>query len=153
MKSGANNLWGDEEEEEENNQDKEEAATEAEVSAEDELEASADEPASEPTDSDASEQKTPEIEGPTSATPSQNIPYIARRRANGESTQWNRSRITFFVREHVDEGERQLIANVQEQLDEDVSKFDLREAAYIYAQRNPEGVAEVLEEMGVGFEL
>jgi len=61
--------------------------------------------------------------------------------------------IDFLVREHVDEGERQLIADVQEQLDEDVAKFDLREAAYIFAQRNPEGVAEVLEEMGVGFEL
>lgn len=139
MKSGANNLWGDEDEDD--GQDEESAA---EVEADE----SANEPGSEPADA-----HTPEMEGPTSAPSSRNIPYIARRRANGESTQWNRSRITFFVREHVDEGERQLMADVQSHLDEDVTKFDLREAAYIYAQRNPEGVAEVLEEMGVGFEL
>lgn len=150
MKSGTNDLWGDEEEQEAGKQEEAEA-TEAEDATG--KKAEADEPSSEPVEGDASGQSTPEVEGPSSVPPSQNIPYIARRRANGESTQWNRSRITFFVREHVDEGERQLIANVQEQLDEDVSKFDLREAAYIYAQRNPEGVAEVLEEMGVGFEL
>jgi len=146
MKSGTNDLWGDEEEQEAE-------ATETEDATGKKAEAEADEPSSESVEGDTSGQSTPEVEGPSSAPPSQNIPYIARRRANGESTQWNRSRITFFVREHVDEGERQLIADVQEQLDEDVAKFDLREAAYIFAQRNPEGVAEVLEEMGVGFEL
>jgi hypothetical protein len=152
MKSGTNDLWGDEEEQEAGKQEEAEA-TETEDATGKKAEAEADEPSSESVEGDASGQSTHEVEGPSSVPPSQNIPYIARRRANGESTQWNRSRITFFVREHVDEGERQLIANVQEQLDEDVSKFDLREAAYIYAQRNPEGVADVLEEMGVGFEL
>jgi len=96
----------------------------------------------------------------TESTPAQdtrsdgsNIPYIARRRANGESTQWQRSRLTFYVRDHVETGERELKNNVETTLEEEVTKFDLREAAYLVAQENPDAVAEKLEEMGVGFKL
>lgn len=79
------------------------------------------------------------------------LPFIARRRANGESTQWQRSRLTFFVRDEVERGERELKSAVESSLDAEVSKFDLREAAYLVAQENPDAVAEKLEEMGVGF--
>jgi hypothetical protein len=82
-----------------------------------------------------------------------NVPYIARRRANGESTQWQRSRLTFYVRDHVETGERELKNEVETALEEEVTKFDLREAAYLVAQENPDAVAEKLEEMGVGFKL
>lgn len=106
-----------------------------------------------------SETPEPTVEG-DELTPSQNprssttdVPYIARRRANGESTQWQRSRITFYVRDHVEAGERELKNEVETALGEEVTKFDLREAAYIVAQENPEAVAEKLEEMGVGFKL
>ena len=81
------------------------------------------------------------------------IPYIARRRANGESTQWQRSRLTFYVRDHVEAGERELKNEVETALEEEVTKFDLREAAYLVAQENPEAVAEKLKKMGVGFKL
>ena len=95
------------------------------------------------------------VSAPTDNTRSgtSNIPYIARRRANGESTQWQRSRLTFYVRDHVETGERELKNEVETALEEEVTKFDLREAAYLVAQENPEAVAEKLEKMGVGFKL
>lgn len=106
--------------------------------------------------SDSSEIAT-DGETPTPSRPTRSgasdIPYIARRRANGESTQWQRSRLTFYVRDHVETGERELKNEVETALEEEVTKFDLREAAYLVAQENPNAVADKLEEMGVGFKL
>jgi len=108
----------------------------------------------------ASSEKTGSTAEGTESTPNRdtrsdtsNVPYIARRRANGESTQWQRSRLTFYVRDHVETGERELKNDVETALEEEVTKFDLREAAYLVAQENPDAVAEKLEEMGVGFKL
>ena len=81
------------------------------------------------------------------------VPYITRRRSKGESTTWQRSRLTFYVRDHVEDGERELKRRVEDELGEEVSKFDLREAVYLLALDNPDGVVDQLEEMGVGYEL
>lgn len=92
--------------------------------------------------------------GDQTSTPESNeLPYITRRRMNNESTQWQRSRLTFFVRDDVERGERELKGSVEKALGEEVSKFDLREAAYLVAQEHPEAVAKKLKEMGVGFKM
>lgn len=105
---------------------------------------------SEPTTEDGDSGSAPSDNTHSEAS---NVPYIARRRANGESTQWQRSRLTFYVRDHVEAGERELKNDVETVLEEEVMKFDLREAAYLVAQENPKAVAEELEKMGVGFKL
>lgn len=76
------------------------------------------------------------------------IPYVKKRRMEEETTQWLRDRLTFYVREKVDRGERTLIADAENEFDRDIPKFDVREAAYLAAQEHPELVYEQLEEMG-----
>lgn len=71
-------------------------------------------------------------------------PYVLRRSTVKEG----RDMVQFFLREEFVDGERDLRRDVEEILDTDVSKTDLREAAYSYAQDHPEEVAEILLEWG-----
>lgn len=76
-------------------------------------------------------------------------PYIVRRAVQDKSVQFERDeRLTFFVHDDVAEGERDLITELQSVLGRDVPKFDVREAVYRAALRNPDDVLEELLEMG-----
>lgn len=89
---------------------------------------------------------------PTSATQSrEDLPYLARRQLKNKSVKSNRDQIPFFLRDEVQHGERDLRRAVEELLQQEVNKTDLREAAYVYAQRNPEGVVNVLREWGIEY--
>lgn len=72
-------------------------------------------------------------------------PYVLRRKRVKE----DREMVQFFLREEFgNTGERQLKSRVEDILDTEVSKLDLREAAYAFAQENPEEVAALLREWG-----
>lgn len=89
---------------------------------------------------------------PRSATQStEDLPYLARRQLKNKSVKTDRDQIPFFLREEVQRDERDLRRAVEELLDQEVNKTDLREAAYVWAQRNPEGVVKVLHEWGIEY--
>ena len=76
-------------------------------------------------------------------------PYIVRRAVQDKSIQFERDeRLTFFVHEDVVDGERELLVEVESALGRDVPKFDVREAVYRAALRNPDDVLEELLQMG-----
>lgn len=90
--------------------------------------------------------------GGTTTRPSdsgQDHPYIVRRAIQDKSIQFERDeRLTFFVHGDVVDGERELISDVETTLGRDVPKFDVREAVYRAALRNPEDVLDELLKMG-----
>jgi len=76
-------------------------------------------------------------------------PYIVRRAIQDKSVQFERDeRLTFFVHDDVADGERDLITDLETSLGRDLPKFDVREAVYRAALRNPEAVLEELLAMG-----
>lgn len=76
-------------------------------------------------------------------------PYIIRRAIQDKSVQFERDeRLTFFVHDDVVDGERQLLSEMEATLGRSVPKFDVREAVYRAALRNPEDVLAELVEMG-----
>ena len=79
------------------------------------------------------------------------LPYLARRQLKDKSVKADRDQVPFFLRQQVQQGERELRRAVEDDLGQEVGKTDLREAAYVYAQRNPEGVADILREWGVEY--
>lgn len=85
----------------------------------------------------------PEQEPEREAEP--DIPYILERSTVKEGRDQVRQ---FFLREEIAAGERDLRNAVEDELGTDVKKLDLREAAYVVAQRHPEEVANVLREWG-----
>lgn len=88
----------------------------------------------------------------SSGTQSANeLPYLARRQLKNKSVKADRDQVPFFLRERIQEGERDLRRAVEDELGQEVNKTDLREAAYAFAQRNPEGVAGVLREWGIEY--
>lgn len=94
-----------------------------------------------------------EADESTETAATQELPYIAERRMKGAGTQYKRpNRLTLFVQDHVEAGERELKNDVEEIVGREVSKFDLREAAYEYAQKNPGAVAALLESKGLNYE-
>lgn len=121
LKEGATDLWDDEDDEEAD--DRTETATSTQAAS----------------DTERSE---------TASEAQPGIPYVKKRRMEEEKTTWKRERVTFYVRDEVASGERSLIAKAEEEFDRDIPKFDIREAAYIAAQENPELVYEQLDEMG-----
>lgn len=90
------------------------------------------------------------IEEEPSPTPSDSAgdhepPYVLRRTTVKE----DRENVTqFFLRDEIAAGERDLRNAVEAELDTDVMKLDLREAAYAVAQRHPEEIAAILREWG-----
>jgi|AntDeeMinimDraft_4_1070355.scaffolds.fasta_scaffold00003_246 hypothetical protein len=76
-------------------------------------------------------------------------PYIVRRAVQDKSVQFERDeRLTFFVHDDVADGERDLLTDLETSLGRDLPKFDVREAVYRAALRNPEAVLEELLAMG-----
>ena len=106
-------------------------------------------------------ESTPEILSETTSTdtettssvsqPADDLPYLARRQLRNKSVKTDRDQIPFFLRSFIQEGERDLRREVEDSLSQEVNKTDLREAAYVYAQRHPEGVVEVLREWGIEY--
>ena len=83
--------------------------------------------------------------------PSDELPYLASRQLKNKSVKSDRDQIPFFLRTTVQEGERELRRAVEDALNQEMNKTDLREAAYVFAQRHPEGVADVLREWGIEY--
>lgn len=75
-------------------------------------------------------------------------PYVVRRTMAGEPVTWNRDRLTMFVRDEVQDQERELINYVERELGRDVPKFDVREAAYLVALSRQDLVLEEMRRMG-----
>lgn len=94
----------------------------------------------------ADEERTPTI-----PQPSDELPYLASRQLKNKSVKADRDQIPFFLRATVQEGERELRRAVEDALNQEMNKTDLREAAYVFAQRHPEGVADVLREWGIEY--
>lgn len=89
------------------------------------------------------ERPTRDVEQP-SVTDRDDLPYVLVRQTVKE----DREMVQFFLREQFVDGERALRRDVEDLLETDVSKIDLREAAYAVAQERPEAVATVLREWG-----
>ena len=133
MKSGAseNDIFGDDSEEPEPEADEPTESTDAEpVDRETERTTSMSE--SEPAEQPSADQ----------------IPYKFRRNTVKE----NRQHVPLYLRDHVLQSEKRFRTTVEEQLGEDVPKADLREAAYIVAQRYPDLVADELRKWGFDIE-
>ncbi len=97
-------------------------------------------------DSDA---RTTAASGGAPETETQTHPYIVRRAIRDKSVQFERDeRLTFFVHDDVVEGERDLLTELESALGRDVPKFDVREAVYRAALRNPDDVLDELLDMG-----
>lgn len=79
------------------------------------------------------------------------LPFLARRKLKNESVKSGRDQVPFFLRTEVREEERELMRALEDELDRDVNKTDMREAAYVFAQRHPDGVAEILREWGIDY--
>jgi hypothetical protein len=76
------------------------------------------------------------------------IPWVLRR----DSVKGERDHVhQFFLRDEAARGERTLRSDVEDRLDTDVSKLDLREAAYLVAMNHPDEVAETLREWGYDY--
>lgn len=91
------------------------------------------------------DQQFPELQSPV------DLPYLARRQLKNKCVKADREEVLFFLREGTQASERDLRRAVEEELCQEVKKTNLREAAYVFAQRNPEGVADVLREWGVEY--
>jgi hypothetical protein len=75
------------------------------------------------------------------------LPYIHAR----EGVKDGRSQRPVFLRDHVESGIDDLVAEMEGSLGEDVYKTDVTEAAMVVAQANPDLVRETLEEWGYGW--
>ena len=148
LKSGSgDDLWGDDA------NDKEDEVTETDQQDD-------PEELSDPEEGDNSTAKMPSIaatETTTGTNPpisrddstNESQPYIIRRAIQDKSVQFERDeRLTFFVHDDVVNGERQLLSEMEATLGRSVPKFDVREAVYRAALRNPEDVLAELVEMG-----
>lgn len=119
----------------------------------------------EPTEADATETLNPATEvdqheeatgatsdealsGPkeTARTTRQSLPYIHAR----DGVKDGRTQRPVFLREHIEEGIGELLTEMETELDEEVYKTDLTEAAMAVAQEHPELVVAKLEEWGYG---
>jgi hypothetical protein len=82
----------------------------------------------------------------TTQTNRQSLPYIHAR----DGVKDGRTQRPVFLREHIEDGIDELLAEMEAELDEDVYKTDLTEAAMAVAQEHPELVLAKLEEWGYG---
>jgi hypothetical protein len=76
----------------------------------------------------------------------QSLPYIHAR----DGVKDGRTQRPVFLREHIEEGIGELLTEMETELDEEVYKTDLTEAAMAVAQEHPELVVAKLEEWGYG---
>lgn len=76
----------------------------------------------------------------------QSLPYIHAR----DGVKHGRTQRPVFLREHIEDGIDELLAEMEATLDEDVYKTDLTEAAMAVAQEHPELVLAKLKDWGYG---
>ena len=85
---------------------------------------------------------------PETETPAEKYPYFVRR---SNVTDERDQRIEVHLRREISSEESAFRSQLDEHLDTDeVSKTDAREFALKYAFQNPEGIAELMREEGVG---
>lgn len=120
---------------------------------------SADDPFADDPDDDDSEHKTGESElagatdSPSTGTDTRtesrdrSLPYIHAR----DGVKDGRKQRPVFLRDHIESGIDDLIAEMEAELGEDVYKTDVTEAAMAVAQEHPELVREKLDEWGYGW--
>lgn len=97
--------------------------------------------------SETPESTEPDVNRPEDRT-DDHIPWVLRRRRVKEDRDDVRQ---FFLREDAADGERQLRNEVEDRLGKGVKKLDLREAAYLVAQRHPDEVAAELRKWGYDY--
>lgn len=73
-----------------------------------------------------------------------NIPYKYKRSTVKEG----RTHVPIYLQDSTQKVERNVRNDVEDLVGEDVPLADLREAAYLYALENPEGIASVLQRWG-----
>jgi len=96
-------------------------------------------PATEPVGSD--------LETTTQQPTSRSLPYIHSR----DGVKDGRTQRPVFLRDHIEDGIADLVAQMEAEFGEDVYKTDVTEAAMAIAEENPELVAEKLDEWGYGW--
>lgn len=94
---------------------------------------------------DPNPQRSPSRD-PNSSDERPSLPYIHAR----DGVKDGRSQRPVFLRDHIEDGIGELLTQMESELDEDVYKTDLTEAAMAVAQENPELVLEKLSEWGYG---
>ncbi|UWG49159.1 Uncharacterized protein HSRCO_3018 (plasmid) [Halanaeroarchaeum sp. HSR-CO] len=114
--------------------------------AEDETEEPDDQSVDRRDDQDDVERSLGDVEETTDSRTS--IPYKFRR----DTVKEERGQIQFFLRDFVLEMEDDFVDDLETELGEDVYVTDAREAAIIFAMRNPDEVAEIMREWGYDFE-
>ena len=75
------------------------------------------------------------------------LPYIHAR----DGVKDGRTQRPVFLRDHVESGIDELVAEMEAELGTDVYKTDVTEAAMVVAQEHPELVREKLDEWGYGW--
>lgn len=143
MKSGTgDDLWGDDtdqEAEEDGRRDDRDDAVDGDTD-------SAERSEQEPSDALATDDGSERIDADSSRDA---MPLVVERAVRDEGIQFRRDdRLTFFVRSEVAAGERDLVSTLENELDRDLPKMDVREAAYQVAQEQPQAVLQKLVEMG-----
>jgi len=81
-------------------------------------------------------------------TQRRSLPYIHSR----DGVKDGRTQRPVFLRDHVESGIDELVAEMEQELGEDIYKTDVTEAAMVVAQEHPELVQETLEEWGYGWD-
>lgn len=83
-----------------------------------------------------------------SSSQTRSLPYIHSR----DGVKDGRTQRPIFLRDHIEEGIEDLVAQMEDQFGEDVYKTDITEAAMVVAQENPHLVHAKLDEWGYGWE-
>lgn len=94
----------------------------------------------------AATESSPQVTAPQS-TQRRSLPYIHAR----DGVKDGRTQRPVFLRDHVEAGIDDLVAEMEAELGEDVYKTDVTEAAMVVAEEHPELVLGKLEEWGYGW--
>lgn len=85
----------------------------------------------------------------SSTTQSSQRPYIIRREMQNGDIKFERpNRVAMFVHDDVADGEQQLLGQLQQDLNPDPKKLDIREAVYRAALNNQDAIVRELVKMG-----
>ena len=114
-------------------------------------EAGGDESTTEDDEADTSDSERSANDASSAAASVQELPYLARRQLRNGSVKADRDQVPFFLRTEIKGSERDFRRAVEDELGQEINKTDLREAAYVFAQEHPEGVAEVLRKWGIKY--
>jgi len=102
-----------------------------------------------PVESDADPDSDATAGDVSSTTQPLQRPYIIRREMQNGDIKFERpTRIAMFVHDDVADGEQQLLAQLQQDLNPDPKTLDVREAVYRAALNNPEAVVRELVKLG-----